>query len=457
MTSSASTSIGGTAPGPRPYPLVGMLPYMRRGLHTFFLEAARTYGGVVQLGRPDRLLLADPAAVRHVLVEHQRNYIKGRSARRLHSIIGNGLPAADGQSWLAQRRLMQPAFHRQRLGNLATMITDGARRMLEHWDQIANTAQVLDIDHAMAMLTQQVTVALMFGGALDDGRAAELGRAFATLTDDFALRESSPISLPEHWHTPHGQRVRRARQTIATYVHEIIAARQQSGGDQHDLLAMLLEATDDTGQSMDAQQLFDEIRTIFFAGYDTTAHALAWACYLLATHPAVQERAAQEARAVLGSALPTVADLAQLPYLRMVIDETLRLYPPGWITARIAVAADCVSGVAVPADAKVLISPYVTHRLPDLWENPDQFDPERFTTERVSQRPRDAYFPFGMGPRLCIGYYLALLELQLTIAMILQQYELRPASPRPVHPRPVLLLQPHPGVRVSLRTRRGAS
>lgn len=442
------------APGPRRYPVLGMLPHLRNGPHEFFLRTALEHGGVAQLGRPDRLLVTHPAGVKHVLVDNHRNYTKGKYTERLRMLIGNGLPVADGESWLQQRRLMQPAFHHQRLEALANVVIDLTATMLDRWQADAVRVRSFDIATEMRYLTQQIVVGLMFGTEIDPQATATVGRAFAFMMEYFQYRNANPFPLPEHWPTWRNRRMKKAQQQIEQFVNSIIAQQQRRAAGGDNLIAMLLAARDqDTGAGMSHQQLFDEVRTIFFSGYDTTSNVLAWVWYALAQHPEVENRLHRELDEVLGGRAPTFQDLPHLAYVRMIIEETMRLYPPAWSTGRTVVAADQIDGYVIPAGAKVIISPYVTHRLPSLWQYPDTFDPQRFTPEQAAGRDRYAYFPFGGGPRFCIGNNLAMLEAQLIVAMMAQRYQLRLAPGHSVQVHSALILQPRHGIRVTAERR----
>jgi cytochrome P450 len=248
--------------------------------------------------------------------------------------------------------------------------------------------------------------------------------------------------------------VRAAQSLIDRFVNQVIELRRSGDDDANDLLAMLLAARDEaTGEGMSNQQLYDEIRTIFVSGYDSTSNVLAWLWYVLARHPEIEQRVRHEISEQLGQRTPTFHDLAGLPYLRMVIQETMRIYPPVWSTARTVVADDEIDGYQIPAGAKVIISPYITHRLPALWEHPERFDPERFTPERSADRHQCAYIPFSVGPRLCIGSNLAMMEAQLIAAMVIQRHQLRLTPGCSVQLNPSLILQPRKPIMMQLQLR----
>jgi cytochrome P450 len=451
---SSQTANLGTAPGPRGYPLLGTLPYMRKGPHEFFLRTALEYGGVAHLGRPDRILVAHPDGIKHVLQDNHHNYLKGKYVARLRLLMGNGHALRDGASWLRQRRLIQPAFHRQRLAGLATVITDLTAGMLGRWQRMAAHDQSIDVATEMRHLTQQIVVKIMFGAELGDTEIETIGHAFATIVAYIDYRTVSLLPLPQHWPTPRNRSLNQAQHLLDQVVRRMIEERRGSATDNADLLSMLLTARDEeTGEGMSDQQIYDEIRTIFFGGYDTTSNALAWVWYVLARYPDVEQRLHEELAMVLGERTPTYQDLPQLTYLHRVIEETLRLYPPAWVVVRTVIADDLIDGYHIPAGAKIVISPYVTHRLPTLWERPDIFDPERFTPERSAGRHRCAYIPFGTGPRLCIGSNLAMLETQLIVAMVAQIYRLRVVAGSSIRPYPSITLQPRNGIPMHLHQR----
>ncbi|MDP3767798.1 MAG: cytochrome P450, partial [Dehalococcoidia bacterium] len=254
--------------------------------------------------------------------------------------------------------------------------------------------------------------------------------------------------------TPTNLRFRRAMRTLDDIVYGMIEARRNNGADKDDLLSMLLEARDEeTGEGMSDKQLRDEVFTMFTAGHETTAAALAWTWYLLSQHPEAEGRLHNELGSVLSGRTPGLDDLQRLPYTRMVIEETLRLYPPVWSIGRMALREDTVLGYRIPAKGQVLLSSYVTHRHPEFWDEPERFDPERFAPERAASRPRYAYFPFGGGPRQCIGNEFAMMEAQLALATLAQRYRLRLVPGQVVEPEPAVTLRPRHGVMVTVEAR----
>jgi cytochrome P450 len=427
---------------------------MRKRPHEFLLHAALQYGGVVRLGHSNRFLVAHPDNIKHVLLDNQHNYIKKSDKSRLRLLIGNGLPISEGEFWMRQRRLMQPAFHRHRLADLTTLMTDITAAMLERWQVAVTRDQSLDIAAEMRRLTREIIVKAMFGVDIDVDEADAVGRAFTVVTEYINNRTAALLPLPLGWPTPRNMRLRKAQQCIDDTVSRLIDRYRQNDQGATDLISMLLSARDaETGACMSDEQLRDEVRTMFFAGYDTTSSALAWTWYLLAKHPSIEHRLQQELDDVLDGRCPTFQDLPQLTYTRMVVEESMRLYPPGWITSRTAVLDDEIEGYHIPKGAKIVLSPYVTHRLPTFWEHPDVFEPERFSPERSAKRHRCAYIPFGIGSRLCIGSNLAMMETLLIVAMVAQSYRLCLLPGHSVQPHPSIILQPRNGIRMRLHPR----
>jgi cytochrome P450 len=416
---------------------------------------AHQYGDVVRI--PSVLgsfyLVNHPDGVKRILQENHRNYDKNTfDYNILKSLLGTGLLTNDGPSWLQQRRLMQPNFHRQRVMAFGTLMTDASLVLLERWKNHMQEGQTLDIVQEMMHLTLYIIGQALFSLDLS-AEGATVGRAFATasrLLIEHTYSPWIPLSVP----TPRNRRYHQARQEMSNVVYSIIRTRRQSSEDKEDLLSMLLHVRDEeTGEGMDDRQLHDEILTLMLAGHETTSNALSWTFYLLAQHPDVEQRLHQELHDILGGRAPTVNDLPNLPYTQWVIAEAMRLYPPAWATTRHALADDEIEGYRIPADSVIVISQYLTHRHPDFWEKPDVFDPERFSPERSASRPHYAYFPFGGGPRLCIGNTFAMTEAQLILATIAQHYTLRLVPGIHVELEPLITLRPLHGLAMMLHSR----
>ncbi len=416
----------------------------------------RAYGDVIYspLVNAPTYLLAHPDHVGHVLQANHRNYRRSRNSDKLKRALGNGLLTNDGASWLKQRRLMQPAFHRKRIARFGETMTSETQKLLAEWQAEAPPGKPLDVSSEMMRLTLAIVSRTMFGATVMRD-AEHLGPAVTELQEETHRRQFVLLDLPEWVPLPHLRRGRKARRTIEQAVTRIIEARRRSDVSEHDdLLSMLMNAKDaDTGEPMDDAQLRDEVRTIFLAGHETTSNALTWTWYLLARNPAAATKLRAELDQVLGGRVPTTDDITQLPYTKMVVEESMRLLPPVWAISRKAIADDEVGGYHIPAGSTIVLSQYITHRHPDSWEEPDLFDPERFTPERAKRRHRFAYFPFGGGPRICIGSNFAMLEAQLLLATIAQHYELDLVPGHPVELEPLVTLRPKYGIMMTPRPR----
>ncbi len=449
MTTGGTTPAARVPPGPRGNVVLGSIGDIYRDRLRFVLEVARTYGDVVQY-RVAHLRMYEvnhPAGVEHLLHDKHRNYSKDvPTFGTLRLFLGNGLFTSDGEFWRRQRRLAQPAFHRRRVATFGDLMTDATREMLDRWQPRAERGQPLEVAREFMRLTMEVVTRALFSTSVERD-VDTIGRAIATLLKEVTFRFTFPFYPPLRVPTPRNRRFLAARAALDRIVYRIIAERRRRPAEHDDLLAILMEARDEqTGEGMSDRQLRDEVITLFLAGHETTANALTWASYLLSTHVEPARRLRAEVDETLRGRAPTAADVPNLTYTRMVIDETLRLYPPAWVTSRRAIEDDTVCGYRIPADATVSISPYVTHRDPTLWENPEGFDPERFVPEGSAGRPHYAYFPFGGGPRQCIGKGFALMESTLVLALLAQRYELHLMPGRRVETEAVATLRPRYGM-----------
>ncbi|HZW02487.1 MAG TPA: cytochrome P450 [Anaerolineaceae bacterium] len=439
--------------GPRGFPVVGVLPKVWRDPLNFFLQAGIDYGPVARLemGAKVFYLVTGPEEVKYVLQDHHHNYRKGYDQAR--PLMGNGLVTSEGSFWLKQRRLIQPMFNRGRLAFFSNFMTQATEEMLQRWQTAAERGDTLDMADEMMRLTQTIIVRAMFSTEIGD-QAGALGTAFDEALGYLNRVLFSPSPLLTTLPTPANRRHQRALQYLDDFIYGLITAKRRSGEDSNDLLSLLVFSRDEeTGEGMDDRQIRDELMTIFLAGHETTANALAWTWYLLSKNPQVETRLVAEIDSVLDGQPPAMDDLQKLVYTPLVLHEALRLYPPAWMFARHAVEDDVVGGYAIPKGEMLMFSPYVTHRLPEHWPKPDRFDPERFLPERSQDRHRFAYYPFGGGPRLCLGNNFALTEAQLVLARVLQRFRLHLIAGVEVRPTPIATLQPRPGVPMTLEPR----
>jgi cytochrome P450 len=444
-----------TPPGPRSFSPFGNLPEIQRDPLATFLRGREQYGDVVRYrgGIWHAYLVSHPDDIRHILQDNNQNYRKGFSYEVLKPVLGTGLLTNEGDSWLRQRRLAQPAFHRARIARISGVISECIEAMLQRWDARTDPEAPVDILPEMIRLTLEVVSRTLLGVQLGT-EAEQVGQAVRELQAHVNYRATHLFSLPEKYPTPRNRRFHRWLSLLDSIVFRIIERHRTGGATGDDLLSMLLNARDqDSGEGMSDRQLRDEVMTIFLAGHETTATALAWTWYLLSENPEAEARLHAEVDAVLGRRPPAYRDLASLPYARMVLEESMRLYPPAWAVGRFAVDDDEVGGYRLPKGSQVVMSQYVTHRHPQFWDRPEAFDPERFTPERSAGRPRFAYFPFGGGPRMCIGADFAMIEAQLALAAVARRYRLRLAPRQRVETDALVTLRPKHGMVMHIEPR----
>ena len=435
-------------PGPKGHLLVGVLPEFRKDPAGFLEKMARRYGDVVYipLGRQHIYCVSHPEAVRDVLVTHQNKFEKSRMLERARVLLGDGLLTSEGGHHRRQRRLVQPAFHRDRLAGYGAVMVDRAALVRDQWQ----SGQSFDVLQEMMRLTLAIVAQTLFSTEVDS-EADEIGTA---LTEVFSLFEIilMPFSeILEKLPLPAVRRFKRARKRLDETIYRLIAERRASGVDAGDLLSMLLMARieeDEEGSGgMSDEHVRDEALTLFLAGHETTADALTWAWYLLSQNPEAEAAFHAELDRVLAGRLPSFDDLPQLRYTEAVFAEALRLYPPAWGIGRRALEDYQVGDFAIPARSVVLLSPYVVHRDPRWFPEPLAFRPERWLAED-SARPKFAYFPFGGGARVCIGERFAWMEGTLLLAVIGQRWRLRLEAGHRVETHARITLRPKFGLRM---------
>lgn len=425
---------------------------MRRNPIAFLTGLANQYGDLVyfKLGPMQVFLVNNPDYIRDVLVTHNRNFMKGEGLQRAKRLLGEGLLTSEGEFHLRQRRLAQPAFHRQRIAGYAMTMVEYAARACDEWRAGAER----DIARDMMRLTLAIAGKTLFDADVES-EADEIGEA---LTATFELFNSMtlPFSrLLARLPLPASKRFQKARDRLDATIYRIIDERRASGEDRGDLLSMLIAARDEEGDGsgMTNEQLRDEAMTIFLAGHETTANALAWTWYLLSQNPEVEARFHAEVDEVLKGEPATAEDFPRLRYTEMVFAESMRLYPPAWIIGRRALGDYQINGYSIPASSILVMSQFVTHHDPRFFPNPFRFDPERWTPEARESRPKFSYFPFGGGPRLCIGESFAWMEGALVLATIAQRFKMRLAPGHQVELRPMVTLRPKHGMRMILESR----
>lgn len=436
-------------PGP-PWPtaLWNTIKLARQPL-TFLQELRECYGDIVTLPTimGSWTLVFHPDGVRHVVQENHFNYYKGGIYQVLSLTLGKGLLTNNGDSWLHQRRLIQPIFHRARIAAFGQLMTEGAVSWIEGVN--LDTQTPLDLFQQMSGLTLSIVCRALFGANMLPYKQ-RVFQAISTINrlDAQAFYVPMLLSLP----TSQRRQLYEAKATLDTIVDELIAERRnKSTASENDLLTMLLEARDaETGEGMSDQQVRDEVRTLMVAGHETTTNALCWTLMLLARHPDIEAQLREEYTRVLNGRTAQIEDLPQLKLGRMVLEESMRLYPPAWMFARSAIDEDEIGGYRIAKGAYVLMFPAVTQRHPDFWDRPAVFDPMRFSPERAAGQHRFAYFPFGGGPRVCIGNQFALTEAQLILATILPRAQFRLLPGAEVDPEPLVTLRPRGGLWMTL-------
>jgi Cytochrome P450 len=433
-------------PGPKSIFPGSILFHFRKSPLAFLERMAREFGDVsyMKLNRENIFLVNHPDFIRDVLVTNHRNFTKGRAFARTRMLLGEGLLTSEGDFHRRQRRMMQPAFHTQRIATFAAAMTKQAERMRRRWHDGAR----LEIVHEMMRLTLAVVADTLFGADLES-EASEVGTALSATMESLSAMMLLPfVGVLEKLPLPAVRRMKACRSKLDKIVYRLINERRASGKQHGDLLSMLLLAQDEenTDVRMTNEQVRDEAMTIVLAGQLTTANALSWTWYLLSKHQEVENRLHEEVDRVLDGRLPALADIQALSYAEKVIRESLRLYPPAWMTARRALENYQVGGYVAPARSIVMMSQYVMHRDARYFAEPLLFDPERWTPEFKAVLPKYAYFPFGGGPRGCIGEGFAWMEMILIVATLAQQWKLRLGPGHPVVPQPLITLRPKHGL-----------
>ena len=430
-------------PGPKRHWLRGNLADFQSGRLDYLTHCARTYGDIVglRLGPRNVVLLFHPDFIEQVLVTQNQSFRKHFGLRINPLVLGNGLLTSEGEFWLRQRRLIQPAFSRGRLSGYATVMIEETQRMLAGW----SAGQTREIYTDMMALTLAIAARTLFNAGVDSG-VTEVSQAMQFLQENFIKRFDSLVTVPMWVPTPQNLRIRRAVRRLNGIIYGFIQQRRQSGEQKDDLLSLLLNARDVDGTQMTDQQLRDEAMTIFLAGHETTALTLSWTWYLLSQNPHVEERLFQEVSEVLAGRVPAMEDVPRLPYIEQIVLESMRLYSPAYLIGREALQ-DCeLAGYRVRRGTTVLMPQWVVHRDPRFFDDPESFRPERWTPAFQKQLPKFAYFPFGGGPRLCIGNTFAMTELVLVLALISQKFRFTLQPGHIVEPWPTFTLRPRQGI-----------
>lgn len=443
-------------PPKRSNPVTGTLAFQRSPLdHLSRLFAVHGDLARFRLLNMPVIAVSHPHHVRRVLRDNHANYDKDSiTYRMVRTMFGDGLiTSIGGQEWLQRRRLVQPLFHRDRIAGFGETIVETVDSMLDRWDSVTTDDRTLDVGYEMSHLTLQIVARSLFDQDPESDTLRRFTQAVRTLTDEMIAYVRRPL-LPLRVPTPGHRRFWHSLRTIDEIVYDLIHQYAAGGTRRPSLLSMMMAARDqDTGEAMTDVQLRNETFGMLFAGHETSSSALTWVWYLLAHHEEVERRLHEELDTVLDGRRPTMDDMPRLPYTRMVIDETLRLYPSGWQTFRHARADDEIGGKRIPAGSEMLLSLWHMHRKEEFWVNAGRFDPERFRPERVASQDRDAYAPFGEGGRICVGQHFALAEIQLAVVAIAQRYRLVQTPKKVIQPKASVTLTTAEPVVVSLRAR----
>ena len=458
-----------TPPGPSGY--LALSGSYRNDPLGMYGQSWKTYGDLIHFKALPGLNLyfaVHPDMVEHILQSHSQAYCKASIAHKpLALLLGQGILTSERETWRRQRRLMQPAFHQESLSNLAAVMTHLAQERVGMWERYPN-GSVINLTEEMQELTLKIVGSALFSADLggDVDLSAYTFRHAAEFID---YQINTPFKFPLWFPTPRNWRFIRDRVVLNRIAKNLIRSRRQQSsappsGSQsrhegnppaalshHDLLSMLMGARDAvTGEAMSDLELKDEVMTLLVAGHETVSVTLTWAFHLLGTHPDILEKLQQEIEAVLKGNPPTPEDFMRLSYTRMIIEETLRLFPPAWGLPRESVTEDEIQGYPLPKKSLVVVSQYFTHRHPDFWEHPEQFKPERFVEAEIMKRHKFAYYPFGGGPRICIGNQFALMEATLVLSTLAQRFHLEPAGDKPVEVDPTFTLRPKNGLPMRL-------
>jgi cytochrome P450 len=380
----------------------------------------QSYGDIYRLFSPatgtDIYVVSHPDLAKHVLVTNRKNYVKGVGIDRVQILLGNGIMVSEGDFWRQQRRLIQPAFHRRVIAGLSELVAQSNRALTERWLVRATAGEAVDVTQDTSELTLDITLRAIFGADLESIVKEQGHNPFAILSEEPERNLTFAFKF----------------RSLANVIRRCVERRRREQREAPDFLGMLMSAREEkTDEPMPDRQLLDEVMTLIVAGHETTASALNWTWLLLAQHQEAEERLQEEVDRVLAGKLPDIEGLAQLPYTRQVAEESLRLYPPGWLLTRRAVDADEIGGYFVPPGTQVFISPYIIHRHPAFWDAPERFDPGRFSPDLAKSRPHFAYIPFSAGPRGCVGDQLALAEIQMHLATVAGRLHLKyvPSGP----------------------------
>jgi cytochrome P450 len=437
-------------PGPEGNFILGNLTDFTDDPLGFLTLCSREYGSIVSLsfGPFSTYLINHPDLIDYVLKNTNRQFIKSQVIKSNKLILGEGLLTSEGDFWQRQRRLAQPGFHRQRITAYADTMVEYTNRILANWQD----GEIRDIHQEMMQLTLEIVAKCLFDANVA-GEAQEVGKALNIALEHFNLRAKTMFLVPDSIPTPENLRFQRAVGQLNEVVYGIINQRRSDGKDPGDLLSMLMQAEDEDGSHMTDQQLRDEVMTLFLAGHETTANTLSWTWMLLSQHPKIEEKLLAELQTVLGGRNPHASDQPNLPYTERVVTEAMRLYPPVWRMSRELTEDWEVNGYLLKAGSNVFMSQWVMHRDPRYFENPEEFNPDRWANDFAKTLPPGVYFPFGGGPRVCIGQGFAIMEAVILLAAIAQKFQISLIPEHAIELQPSITLRPKQGIKVKVTKR----
>ncbi len=422
------------------------------------VELRETYGDVVSIERfgvPKTFFIAHPDGIKRIFYDNNKNYVRGANFRNVENVVGYGIVVSEGDFWRRQRKQVQPALALSVVNTQVDAMGVVVESMLKRWNKHAGGW--LDIAEEMREVTRRVALKIMLGIDLEK-ETAELSKTWEQMYDALTEFTTNPWKVPLSIPTPWNRHFQRVIGELNRRVYEVIGEHRRSPDAPGDLVRALIAARDPvSGKPMTERQLRDELVTVVSAGFDTSAVTLGWTWYLLSQHPWAERKLAEEVRQVIGDRRPTAAELMELKYTKMVLQESMRLFPAAWVLTRTSVADDEICGHKIPGGSMIVTSAYVTHRHPDVWENPEVFDPERFSRERSANRSRFAFFPFGDGPRKCPGEHFSLAEMLSVLAMVSQRYRLHMKPDHPIELEPSFTLRAKHGLPMRLEPKAPAA
>jgi len=445
-------------PGPKGYPIIGILPQLSKGSIFYIHELYQEFGDIMEFKAGPRVvtMIRHPDQAKQILVDKAKHYNKGWDYQPLELLLGQGLLTLEGAEWRSHRKIVNPTFAPESLRSFVPIFVDATDKMFLNWEKSTREGRPVDLNHDMLKLTLEITSRAFFGSDLGD-LAGMLEKHFPDVADFIYMQLFAFTPLMRYLPSPAKFRFDRAMKLLDNQVYELIAEREGNPGRFQDLLsALILAREEDTGAKLNREELRNEVMVLLMAGHETTSNVLAFTLWLLQRYPKVLGQLREEVDSVLRGGEPDLEKISQMPYCRMIIEETMRLYPPAYWLSRTPKQADEISGYAIPKDSLVGLSAYSLHRHPDFWENPEEFIPERFEAAKTRSRHKCAFIPFGAGPRICVGKTFAMMEIPIVISKIVQRWDLQLEKGQNIKPWPRITLRPNGPIYTLLRSRKSS-